>query len=197
MRTISGTESVEKVRDNAKKKTIAYKERNEEIRKNFRKDIALCAKEAIVYVDETGIDQYLYRPYARSLCGVPVQGKIYGKKYERTSIVAGKCGKEIIAPLQYSGTMDSVLFNFWFEKVLLPASKVGSVFVMDNARFHKKTVLVEMAEKVGCHVLFLPPYSPDLNPIEKFWAWLKSRLRGILPLFASLDEAISDCFKVL
>lgn len=89
-----------------------------------------------------------------------------------------------------------MLFNFWFEKVLLPASKVGSVFVMDNARFHKKRLLSEMAEKVGCYVLFLPPYSPDLNPIEKFWSWLKSKLRNILPFFDSLDDAISDCFKV-
>ena len=116
--------------------------------------------------------------------------------YERTSFVAGKCEKQIIAPLQYSGTMDSALFNLWFETMLLPSVKVGSVIVLDNARFHQKKVLCELAEKAQCHVLFLPPYSPHLNPIEHFWAWLKERLRKILPLFRSLDDAILDCFNV-
>lgn len=150
-----------------------------------------------MYVDESGIDQYLYRPYARSPRGLVVQGKINGKKYKRTSIVAGQCGKRIIAPLQYSGTMDSKLFGFWFQSMLLPTVKPGSVIIMDNACFHQKKVLCDMAQKAGCHVLFLPPYSPDLNPIENFWAWLKARLRKILPNFLSLDDAIVDCFKVV
>jgi len=149
-----------------------------------------------VYVDETGIDQYLYRPYARAPRGVPVSWEISGRKYQRTSIVAGQCEKRIVAPLQYSGTMDSILFKFWFETMLLPSVKPGSVIVMDNARFHQKKALCEIAEQAGCHVLFLPPYSPDLNPIENVWAWLKARLRTILPLFLSLDEALSDCFQV-
>lgn len=147
-----------------------------------------------MYVDETGIDQYLYRPYARAPKGLPTYGKISGRKYKRTSIVAGKCKKRILAPLQYSGTMDSVLFGYWFSTMLLPSVSRGSVIVMDNARFHQKKVLHELAGQAGCHVLFLPPYSPDLNPIEIFWAWLKARLRKILPDFDSLDDAISDCF---
>jgi transposase len=142
------------------------------------------------------MDQYLYRPYARALRGVAVYGKISGRKYERTSIVAGQCQNRIVAPLQYSGTMDSELFGFWFQTMLLPSIKADSVIVMDNACFHKKKILHEMANQVGCHILFLPPYSPDLNPIESFWAWLKSRLRNILPRFHSLDDAIMDCFNV-
>jgi len=148
-----------------------------------------------VYVDETGIDQYLYRPYARASKGLPAVGKISGGKYARTSIVAGQCQKRIVAPLQYSGTMDSVLFEFWFSTRLLPVLDAGSVIVMDNARFHRKAILHALARQAKCSVLFLPPYSPDLNPIEHFWAWVKKRLRKILPHFDSLDDAISDCFK--
>ena len=153
-------------------------------------------KEALVYVDETGIDRYLYRPYARAPKGVPVYGKVSGRRYERTSIVAGQHGKHIVAPLQYSGTMDSVLFEFWFCNMLLPSVSIGAVIVMDNARFHRKSVLHELARNSGCFVLFLPPYSPDLNPIEHFWAWLKNRLRKILPDFESFDGAIRDCFAL-
>jgi len=110
--------------------------------------------------------------------------------------VSGQHGKNIVAPLQYSGTMDSVLFLFWFTTMLLPYVKPGSFIVMDNARFHPKNVLVEAARQVHCEVLFLPPYSPDLNPIENFWAWLKARLKKILPRFDSLDDAITHCFNV-
>lgn len=148
-----------------------------------------------MYVDETGMDQYLYRPYARAPRGLPVSGKIRGRRYRRTSIVAGQWGKRILAPLQYSGTMDSALFEFWFATLLLPTLESGSVIVMDNARFHRKSILHDLAKKSQCLVLFLPPYSPDLNPIENLWAWMKARLRKILPLFHSFDEPLMDCFR--
>jgi transposase len=121
---------------------------------------------------------------------------VSGKKYKRASIVAGKQGKSIIAPLQYSGTMDSVLFEDWFSNILLKSVKRGSVIIMDNASFHRKTKLPQMAEGCGCRVVFLPPYSPELNPIEKFWNWLKRHLRKILPDYNNFDDALSACFNV-
>ena len=196
MRPFRCPQSVEEVGYHTKKKSIGYKERDEKARDEFRQTIATIPEELAVYVDETGIDQCLYRPYDRALRGVPVQEKISGKKYQRTSVVAGQCGKDIIAALQYSGTMDSRLFLMWFQTILLPLVNAGCVIVMDNARFHQKKALCEMAKQAGCQVLFLPPYSPDLNRIETFWAWLKNRLRSILTRFSSLDDAISDCFMV-
>lgn len=90
--------------------------------------------------------------------------------------------------------MDSILFNFWFEQMLLPDLPAESVIVMDNAWFHQKKVLLDLARQHHCQVLL--SCSPDVNPIENFWAWLESRLRKILPDFQSLDDAVSDCFKV-
>jgi len=124
-------------------------------------------------------------------------GEISGKKFRRTNIVATKCGKEIVAPLSYQGTTDSELFEFWFENILLNEVAKGSVLVMDNASFHRKQRLAMLASVVGCEVMFLPPYSPDLNPIEKFWAWLKKRLRFVLSDFDCFDDALSDCFKLI
>jgi transposase len=72
----------------------------------------------------------------------------------------------------------------------------GTTIVLDNATFHKKAVLPLLAETAGCKVLFLPPYSPELNPIEKKWAWLKKLLRKILPNYPSLDSALYSAFKV-
>lgn len=101
---------------------------------------------------------------------------------------------EWIAPMEYAGTTDSVLFEFWFENCLLKEVQPGSVIVLDNATFHKKSVLPELAEKYGCKVIFLPPYSPDLNPIEKKWAWLKRKLRETLNNFDTFDDAIIGAF---
>ena len=123
--------------------------------------------------------------------------KISGKKFKRINIVAGICMEEWVAPMEYGGTTDSVLFEFWFENCLMKEAKPGSVIVLDNATFHKKSVLHSLAEQYGCTVLFLPPYSPDLNPIEKKWAWLKKKLRKILPNFDSFDDAILNCFQVV
>ena len=150
--------------------------------------------EHLIYVDETGIDQYLHREFAYSPRGEKVFDKISGKKYKRTNILAGICQKNWVAPLQYEGTTDSVLFEYWFEHCLLREAKQGSTIILDNATFHRKSVLPELAKKKNCHVLFLPPYSPDLNPIEKRWAWLKKSLRKLLPLYNSFDPALSACF---
>jgi transposase len=185
----------ETARVHAEKKTAGYKERDEGLREAFRETIAALRPETVTYVDEMGIGQHLHRTHARSPKGVRVQGLAPGRRYKRTGIVAGLRMGRVIEPLQYDGTMDGGLFERWFGSRLLPALGAGHVIVLDNARFHRKAILHEMARRRGCVVLFLPPYSPDLNPIENVWAWLKARLRKVLKDFDSLDGAITDCFN--
>ena len=158
--------------------------------------LKIVPTQSLVYVDETGIDQCLYREYARAFRGQKIISKISGRKFKRTNIVAGICKGKWVAPLEYSGTTDSVLFEFWFENCLLKEVDKGSVIILDNATFHKKSVLPNLAKIKNCTVLFLPPYSPDLNPIEKKWAWLKRKLRGSLHNFDSFDHALQAAFQV-
>lgn len=106
-------------------------------------------------------------------------------------------GKEILAPLQYEGTMDSALFEMWFQECLLPTLPEDSFIVMDNARFHRKNKLFALAQSSGHQLVFLPPYSPELNPIENFWAWLKVKLRNILSSFVSFDDALYYVFNLV
>lgn len=153
--------------------------------------------ESITYVDETGIDSYLYREYAYAPKGEKIYERISGRKFKRTNIVAAKLGNKIIAPMQYEGTTDSTLFEFWFEKCLLSCLSDKTVIVMDNAAFHRKHRLLEIAKNHKKTLLFLPPYSPELNPIEKFWSWLKQYLRKNLHIFDSLDDAICSAFQVV
>ncbi len=122
--------------------------------------------EKIAYVDECGIDTYLYRKYGYAVRGQPVFGHIRGRKYKRCGIVAAKTADKILAPLQYSGTMDSALFELWFSNQLLPSLNKGTIIVMDNASFHSRKRLVCVAQNAECRLLFLPPYSPELNPLK-------------------------------
>ncbi|GHU80216.1 IS630 family transposase [Clostridia bacterium] len=150
--------------------------------------------ESLVYVDETGIEQCLYREYARAPRGQKIMTKISGRKFKRTNIVAGIHQGKWVAPLEYAGTTDSVLFEFWFKNCLLKEVDPGSVIILDNATFHKKSVIPRLVAEADCRVIFLPPYSPDLNPIEKKWAWLKAKLREVLHNFDSFDDALSSAF---
>jgi len=98
--------------------------------------------------------------------------------------------------MQYDSSTDAILYEYWFEHCLLKEIGHRKYIVLDNARFHRKTHLTELAEQSKCKVIFLPPYSPDLNPIENKWASLKQKLRDILPIFDSLEDAICTAFQV-
>ena len=143
------------------------------------------------------MDEFLFREYARTVRGEKAFGVISGRKYKRSSVVAGKCCDRIFAPLQYSGTTDSVLFEYWFEHLLLAEVPRDSIIVMDNAAFHRKAYLRTIARNFDCLILFLPPYSPDLNPIEHFWAWLKQKLKTLLSSHAHFNDALLAAFQLV
>jgi transposase len=97
--------------------------------------------------------------------------------------------------MTYKGTCNAHLFEKWIEKILLPDLKKGQVIIMDNATFHKSKRTKKLIEEAGCQLLFLPPYSPDFNPIEQFWAWFKMQIREVIGSFSSLEEAINHVFN--
>lgn len=82
----------------------------------------------------------------------------------------------------------------WLKDFLIPELKPGQVVIMDNATFHKSEESRKLIEKAGCRILFLPAYSPDLNPIEVFWANFKKMVRSNLERVKSLAEAIDFSF---
>ncbi|QGP55824.1 hypothetical protein PsalMR5_04859 (plasmid) [Piscirickettsia salmonis] len=88
--------------------------------------------------------------------------------------------------------MNKDLFLGWFEQELCPKLNPGQVIIMDNASFHKSPELYDMVEAVDCELLYLPAYSPDLNPIEKFWANFKRNIRKVIKKHEHLCNAITD-----
>ena len=110
-------------------------------------------------------------------------------------MIAAQCRKVILAPFVFEGTTDSILFNHWLETCLVPELKRGQVVVMDNYCIHKGNKTKDIIEKAGCDILFLPPYSPDYNPIENYWAIVKSRIKKIKNSCDDFNEAINLAFR--
>jgi len=130
--------------------------------------------------------------------GKRVKTDVCGKKSERTSLISGWVhqAKEFIAPYAFNGYTDSTRFNQWLEQCLLPALGPGWAIILDNASFHKGARTKELVEKAGCHLLYLPPYSPDFNPIENQWATLKSHYKTFKQRGYEHDNAIDASFLV-
>jgi len=141
------------------------------------------------------MDRTSYKNRGWGKKGKILLGKTSGKRFKRTNIIAAQVGKKILAPMTFHGSCNTELFVAWIKQMLIPELKPGQVVVLDNASFHKSPSIKEAIEEVGCKVVFLPPYSPDFNPIEKFWANLKRWIKQNVPFMDDLHKAISFFFK--
>ena len=107
-------------------------------------------------------------------------------------MVAAYCQRKVFAAMTFTGYCNSLLIETYVEQVLLPDLKPGQVIILDNASFHRKAKLEALLHKAGCQLLFLPPYSPDLNNIEQLWHRIKSTVKhdaSPLPLHDKVNRA--------
>jgi transposase len=140
----------------------------------------------------------LINEYAWSPRGKSVNDEKKGHATEKLNIIAGLSGGNIVAPMIYECSTDAEIFNFWLEHSLLPEIPKNSLVVMDNASFHKSEKTKELVAKFSCRLLFLPPYSPDLNPIEKFWASMKAKIKKIADDgIKSLSVCVETVFQTI
>jgi transposase len=178
------------------KKEPFYIERNEEKRADFDKEIAGLPPETdIVYVDECGVSKHMSREYGRAKRGKRLYLGTCGRRFKRLNCIGGMAGGAMLARMAYEWNTNAAWFNEWFEWFLCPLLKQGSVIVMDNAAFHNKSEIHRIAASYGCVVIFLPPYSPDKNKIEKYWANLKNWLRLNSKYYTTIQDAVMAYFK--
>ena len=134
------------------------------------------------------------------ILGWPPKGKrLYGVKSGGRkgwiNMIAGYRDGKLIAPFTIESSCNRSVFETWLETCLIPSLSRGNLVVIDNASFHHGGQIKSLIEAAGCNVMYLPPYSPDLNRIETCWAWIKSRVRKLLRDSCNLREAIDSVLK--
>lgn len=134
-----------------------------------------------MFLDECGVTTDLLRRYGRSPRGERLRDHAPFGRWETHTLVMGLRVDGLTAPAVFNGPIDTTSFLAYVEQVLTPALRRGDVVVLDNLAVHKQPALVTWVESVGARVRFLPPYSPDLNPIEQAFAKLKAFLRAARP----------------
>ena len=141
-----------------------------------------------VFVDESGFTTESVRQYAYAPEGGCVRDKISGNRYRSTTLIAVRLQGRFTAPVLFEGACDTLAFNAWLENALCPLLDASHVVILANASFHKSPQTETLITACGASLLFLPPYSPELNPIERDFANIKRKWEYNSE--ASIDEII-------
>jgi transposase len=134
-----------------------------------------------VFLDECGVTTDLLRRYGRSPRGTRLHDHTPCSHWQTHTVIAGLRLDGLTAPAVFDGPIDSPTFLAYVEQVLVPTLRPGDVVVLDNLAVHKQPEIRAAIGGAGAHLRFLPPYSPDFNPIEQAFAKLKAFLRAARP----------------
>jgi transposase len=151
--------------------------------------------EKLVFVDETWAATNMTRSYGRAPKGCRCVASAPLGDWQTTTFLAGLRRHRLTAPLVVDGPMDGDLFLAWIEQFLCPTLQTGDIVILDNLSSHKVDGVRQTLAAVGATLLYLPPYSPDLNPIEKLFAKLKTLLRKAAK--RSIDELWKEIGELL
>lgn len=132
---------------------------------------------SLIYVDESGFSKSQPRTHGYSVKGKRCYGKHNWGEKGRTNVIGALLGGLLLTVSLFETNINTEVFTSWIKQDLLPQLPPYSVVILDNAAFHKNKNITDLLSKEGHHLLFLPPYSPDLNPIEHKWAQAKATRR--------------------
>jgi len=140
----------------------------------------------LVFIDETGASTNLARKAGRCRRGRRLRAAVPHGHYKTVTLVAGVRLRGVVAAKVHDRPINAASFEEWVENCLVPTLSKGDVVVMDNLPAHKGPRVEELIRAAGAELRYLPPYSPDMNPIEKAYSKLKAYLRKIADCRASL-----------
>jgi transposase len=150
----------------------------------------------LVFIDETSASTNMTRRYGRGTRGERLVCKIPHGHWKTSTFIAALRHNRVTAPLLLDGAMNGQSFLAYVEQILAPTLKRGDIVVMDNVSVHKVAGVREAIEARAAMLLYLPPYSPDLNPIEQFFSKLKAILRkAAARSIDNLWAVIGSCLK--
>ena len=170
---------------------IVYNERDEAEREHFDEIIeSLPENMPKVEIDECGVVENMVKEKGKSLRGVKIEMRVNGRRSKRTNVIGALVNGVHIGVMTFKCSINSDVFEAWFEWWLLPRLSKGSAIIMDNAPWHRQKVLFEIAQRLGFILIFLPKYSPDKNSIEHSWANMKRWLRSYSNYFSTVADAV-------
>jgi transposase len=175
---------------------MASSERDERRRRAFARYVRGIVAERFVFVDECSTNISLSPIYARAPKGQRARGKAPRNWGKNVSLVCAIDSGGVKGSMSVEGAVDAKVFEAYVERFLAPELKGGQIVVMDNLSVHKSETVRELIEGAGAHLLYLPPYSPDFNPIEEAFSKIKNLIRKAgarvhEALVVALGEAIS------
>ena len=174
----------EQQRDDVVQRRTAWKQSQQEL-----------DPQCVVFIDETWAKTNMTRTYGRSKQGTRVIERVPHGRWETTTFVGALRATGFVAPLTADGPINGRLFLAWVEQHLAPTLSPGDIVIMDNLSSHKVAGVREAIEGAGAELRYLPPYSPDLNPIELAFAKLKKLLRD--GAARTIDKLWDLCGQVL
>jgi transposase len=146
-------------------------------RDDWRRRMAGVDPARLVFLDETGAHTAMTRAQAWGPKGRRIVGRVPQAHWQMTTLIAAVRPDAVIAPFVFDGATDGPAFQTYVERVLVPVLRPGDIVVWDNLAPHKGAAVRRAVEGAGAAVWPLPPYSPDLNPIEPLWSKVKGRVR--------------------
>lgn len=145
------------------------------------------------FLDEAGSNLAMTRLYGRASRGTRVIDNVPQNYGENITMLATLSLSGINAPMTINGAVDGAVFKVYIEQVLAPSLQLGDVVIMDNLPAHKVKGIEQAIQARGAQLIYLPPYSPDLNPIEKCWSKIKTYLRRAKArTSAELEKALAE-----
>lgn len=172
-----------------------------EDRAAFAQEVAAADPAKVVVIDESGVTTAMTRARGRAPPGVRVHGAVPGGHWKVTTLVGAIRGGDsggVTAAMTLEGATDADAFRAFVERVLVPQLRPGDLVVMDNLSSHKAAGVRDLIESAGATLRYLPPYSPDLSPIEKCWSKVKALLRSAAARTAeALQDAIAAALRAV
>jgi transposase len=169
----------------------------QQLKAEYIENISDIPKDKIYYIDEMGVGMNLIPNYGYAPSNERVYDKKPTAKGKRISLIGAMNNKGIQATMCIEGTTNTIAFLYFIENIFSPILKKGDYVVIDNASIHKNKKIRQLIEKSGAKLIFLPPYHPDLNPIELAWNKIKhflkkQRARTVETLYTAYEDAIEQ-----
>src|SRR5208282_5559244 len=165
------------------KKTLFAAEQNRpdvaEKRARWHEQLSVEPASRLVFVDESGANTKMARLRGRALAGRRLLARIPQGHYQTSTLISGMRLQGPCAPWLFEGAMDGEMFLAWVRQGLAPTLQPADLVIMDNLATHKVAGVRAAIESAGARLRYLPPYSPDFNPIENMWSKIKQLLRSL------------------